>query len=322
MGTTRVYIRSVLTLGLVAVVSGYGWAAERGTTASDDATLQRASRVMNTRVVSPQGETLGKIHDLVLTPDLNGISYVAVSRGGFLGIGSALHAVPWSALSPGLNGTYVAPITVVQFTQSRGFNPSHWPASAESFWPASSMTRGNEPASSARAAAYSGDVSQRRFTRIKGSAAKGADGKKVGSIQDLVLAMDTGRIMYTVVSFGGIVGLGQKYAAVPQNAITLEPALHVARVNADKATLQANSFASNRWPDLASPSYARDLDLAYHVAPSGTALGYVPPAPPTTETPSSQMTTPHSTDPTHSGAADTSKMKSGSAAEPNEPNKP
>lgn len=306
MGTTRVYIRSLLTLGLVAVVSGYGWAAERNT-ASEDTTLQRASRVLNTRVVSPQGETLGKVHDLVLTPDLNGISYVAVSRGGFLGIGSALHAIPWSALSPGLNGTYVAPITVVQFTQSRGFNPSNWPASAESFWPASSMNRGNEPAYSARAPAYSGDVSQRRFTRIKGSAAKGADGKKVGNVQDLVIAMDTGRILYTVVSFGGIVGLGQKYAAVPQNAITLEPALHVARVNADKTTLQANSFTSNRWPDLASPSYARDLDLAYHVAPSGTALGYVPPAPAPGATPAPSTT-------------GTSKMESGSAAEANEPN--
>jgi len=159
MGTTKLFIRSVLTLGLVAVVSGYGLAAERLSATPDEMALRRASSVMHSRLVSPQGETLGRVHDLVLTPDLNGISYVAVSRGGFLGIGTTLHAIPWSVLSPGLNGTYVAPITKAQFMQSRGFSPSNWPNSAESLWPAASVDRGDEPVYSARAAAYSGDSS-------------------------------------------------------------------------------------------------------------------------------------------------------------------
>jgi sporulation protein YlmC with PRC-barrel domain len=54
---------------------------------------------MDARVVSPQGENLGKVHDVVLTPDLNRISYVVVSTGGFLGMGNKLHAIPWSILS-------------------------------------------------------------------------------------------------------------------------------------------------------------------------------------------------------------------------------
>jgi len=233
---------------------------------------------MNARVVSPQGETLGRVHDVVLTPDLNGISYVALSRGGILGIGSTLHAIPWTALSPGLNETYVVPITEAQLKQSRGFSSANWPSSAESLWPATSMDRGEAPVySSTQAAAYSGDVQDRRFSRIKGSNVKGADGKKIGDVHDLVVAADTGRIAYTVVSHGGMLGLGQKLAAVPQNAITLEPALDVARVDVSEATLQANSFTSNRWPDLASPSYSQELARAYGVVPSETALGYVPP---------------------------------------------
>jgi len=296
MGTTRLFIRSVLTLGLVAVVSGYGLAAERSSAAPDKSVLTRASRVMKARVVSTQGETLGEVHDLVLTPDLNGISYVAVSRGGFLGIGNTLHAVPWSVVSPGLNGTLVAPITLEQFKQSRGFNPSSWPGSAESLWPAASMDRGEAPTYSTRAAAYSGDVQQRRFTRLIRSNVKGADGKKIGDIHDLVIATDTGRIAYTIVSYS--MGLRERYAAVPQNAITLEPAKHVAMVDVNKQTLQAKSFTSKHWPDLASPSYSQELARAYGVEPSGTALGYVPPegavaaAPKTTPTPSAPPATP------------------------------
>ncbi len=297
MGTTRLFIRSVLTLGLVAVVSGYGLAAERISAAPDEMVLKRASRIMNARIVSPQGENLGRVHDIVLTPDLSGISYLAVSRGGILGIGGTLHAVPWSVVSPGLNGTYVAPITVEQFKQSRGFSPSSWPGSAESVWPAANLRREETPAYNPRAT-YTADVKKRRFTHIKGSEVKKADGQKVGDVRDLVIATDTGRVAYTIVSYGGILGLGERYAAVPQNAITLDPALNLARVDVSKTTLHANSFTPGHWPDLANPSYSQELARAFGAQPSGTVLGYVPPAgaaaaaPRTTPAPSARPVTP------------------------------
>jgi sporulation protein YlmC with PRC-barrel domain len=196
----------------------------------------------------------------------------------------------------GLNGTYVAPITVEQIKQSPGFSSSNWPNSAESLWPTASVDRGYEPVYSTQAAAYSGDAQQRRFTRLIGSNVKGADGKKIGDIHDLVIAMDSGRIAYTIVSYS--MGLRERYAAVPQNAITLEPAKHVAMIDVNKQTLEANSFTSKHWPDLASPSYSQELARAYGVEPSGTALGYVPPAeaaaaaPSTTPAPSAPPATP------------------------------
>ena len=65
--------------------------------------LKRASHVMHAKVKSPDGKTLGQIDDLVLTPDLHSISYVAVSSGDMLGMGGTLHAVPWESLSQGVN---------------------------------------------------------------------------------------------------------------------------------------------------------------------------------------------------------------------------
>ena len=121
---------------------------------------------------------------------------------------------------------------------------------------------------------------------------KGADGKKIGDLHDLVIATDTGRIAYTIVSYS--MGLRERYAAVPQNAITLEPAKHVAMADVNKQTLQANSFTSGHWPDLASPVYSQELARTYHVEPSGIVLGYVPAAAPpkTTPTPSAQPAAP------------------------------
>ena len=306
MGTTRLFLRSVLTLGLVAVVSSYGLAAERSSAAREETALKRASRIMNARVVSPQGESLGRVHDIVLTPDLSGISYLAVSRGRIFGFGGTLHAIPWSAVSPGLNGTFVAPITVEQFKQSRGFSPSSWPISAETVWPGSSMDRSSPSAASRRSGTYTVNVQNRRFTHIKWSDVKKADGQKIGDVRDLVVALDTGRIAYTIVAYGGILGLGERYAAVPENAITLEPAQGVARLDVSKTTLHANSFTPGHWPDLASPSYSQELALAFRVEPTGTALGYVPPAgapavaPQTPSQPSAPATVPPVSSPTPS----------------------
>jgi hypothetical protein len=126
-------------------------------------------------------------------------------------------------------------------------------------------------------AADRGSVSARRFTRLKGTNIKASEGDKAGDIRDFAIAMDSGQIAYTIVSYGGLVGLGERFAAIPHNAITLEPALGTARVEAPKAVVRANSFTSGRWPALASPSYSEQLATAYGVAPTGTTLAFVPP---------------------------------------------
>lgn len=317
MGTTRL-LRGAGTLILVAVLASCALAVTPGsaangqsysdanmaaprassaTTAPNEEALKRASRVMNAKVKSPDGQTLGRVHDLVLTPDLNGISYVAVSSDSFLGMGSTLHAVPWTSLSQSVNDSYSIPISEQQFKQSKGFNPKSWPSSAETGW----IRQGQESVYRGQTAVDSQSIKNRRFTRIKGADAKGTDGRKIGDVHDLVIVMDTGRIAYHIVAYGGLLGLGQRFTAVPQNVVTLEPALHVARVEATPATLHANSFTPGQWPDLSSPSYSQQLARAFGVQPSGTALGYVPaeggtvaaaPSPRTPPKPSARSTTP------------------------------
>jgi sporulation protein YlmC with PRC-barrel domain len=225
---------------------------------------------MGAKIKSPDGQTLGNVSDVVLTPDLNGISYVVVTKGSVLGIGGTMHAIPWSALSPGLDGWYSVPITEQQFKQSGGFKSSSWPSSAEDIW-AAPGTAGQRPPFEDNAS-----IQARRFTRLQGSKVKTADGKTSGRIEDFVAALDSGRIVYTIVSFGGIAGLGEKYSAVPHSAVRLEPEAHLARVDASPSTLQANAFSGGEWPALASPSYSQQVARMYNVAPSGTALGYVP----------------------------------------------
>jgi sporulation protein YlmC with PRC-barrel domain len=51
--------------------------------------------------------------------------------------------------------------------------------------------------------------------RVMGTAVKDANGNKIGEIEDVVLDKLSNNIMFAAVSFGGFLGMGEKYHAVP-----------------------------------------------------------------------------------------------------------
>ena len=58
----------------------------------------RTSKVVGASVVNANNETVGKIDDLIVTPDEK-VPFAVVSVGGFLGIGDKLVVVPYSSFS-------------------------------------------------------------------------------------------------------------------------------------------------------------------------------------------------------------------------------
>jgi sporulation protein YlmC with PRC-barrel domain len=57
----------------------------------------RASDLIGMSVKNKEGQDLGSVKDLVFDPKTGTIRYAALSRGGILGIGEKLVAVPWNA---------------------------------------------------------------------------------------------------------------------------------------------------------------------------------------------------------------------------------
>lgn len=58
----------------------------------------RTSKIIGTSVVNDAGETIGKIDDLIVSPDDNKSAYVIISVGGWLGMGTHLVALPYNSL--------------------------------------------------------------------------------------------------------------------------------------------------------------------------------------------------------------------------------
>ncbi|GEO17677.1 PRC-barrel domain-containing protein [Microvirga aerophila] len=61
--------------------------------------------------------------------------------------------------------------------------------------------------------------------RVEGSAVYDPSGKYIGSIKRLMIEKMSGRIVYTVVSFGGFVGLGEDQHTVPWSKLTYDNGL-------------------------------------------------------------------------------------------------
>ncbi len=60
--------------------------------------LMRADILIGAEIRNLEDEKLGEIEDLVVNPDQREILYVLASRGGFLGMGEKLIAIPWRGL--------------------------------------------------------------------------------------------------------------------------------------------------------------------------------------------------------------------------------
>ena len=58
----------------------------------------RTSKLIGSDVMSDGGETIGKIDDLIVSPDDNKSAYVIISVGGWLGMGARLVALPYGDL--------------------------------------------------------------------------------------------------------------------------------------------------------------------------------------------------------------------------------
>lgn len=84
-----------------------------------------------------------------------------------------------------------------------------------------------------------------------GMKVQGTDGKKLGSIKDLVIDPEDGEVQYAVLDFGGFIGVGDKYFAVPWEALQLDQQNKKIALDVTKKDLKdAPGFDKNHWPDL------------------------------------------------------------------------
>jgi len=105
--------------------------------------VPKASTFIGSSVMNAQGESLGKIEDLVINPATGHITYAALSRGSILGIGGKLFAVSWKALRLQPDGkTFVLDIPKETLESASSFDKSNWPKQPDPMLSASARGTG------------------------------------------------------------------------------------------------------------------------------------------------------------------------------------
>ena len=90
----------------------------------------------------------------------------------------------------------------------------------------------------------------------------------LGDIKEIMLDMRSGRVAYAVLSFGGILGMGDKLFAVPWSALKLDTVNKRFVLNVDKTRLEsAPGFDKDAWPNMADSSWEKDIHGYYGTTP-------------------------------------------------------
>ncbi len=103
---------------------------------------------------------------------------------------------------------------------------------------------------------------------LQGDDVVNLQGDKLGSIEDIMLDVRSGRVAYAVLSFGGILGMGDKLFAIPWGALTLDADRKCFVLDVPKDRLQnAPGFDKDHWPSMADESWASQVYSYYNQEP-------------------------------------------------------
>ena len=103
---------------------------------------------------------------------------------------------------------------------------------------------------------------------LQGDKVVNGDGDSLGEIEHIMLDVPAGRVAYAVLSFGGVLGMGEKLFAIPWNALILDADSKCFVLDVSKETLKsAPGFDKDRWPSMADQRWGADLHKYYGVDP-------------------------------------------------------
>jgi len=105
-------------------------------------------------------------------------------------------------------------------------------------------------------------------TSLIGDAVKSPRGEHLGTIQEMMIDLNTGHVAYAVLAVGGFLGLGAKHFALPWAALAIDPKRRCFLLDVDKAWLRvASGFDKHDWPETADRRFIRALYGQYGHSP-------------------------------------------------------
>lgn len=112
----------------------------------------------------------------------------------------------------------------------------------------------------------SGHTSAIRAKKVIGTNVKSPSGEKLGEVEDIVLDKQSNQIMFAIVGFGGVLGMGEKFHPVPWSTLDYDKEESSYIVNLTKEQLKAAPADSMEELTRNDGLAYRDKTYAYYKA--------------------------------------------------------
>lgn len=111
--------------------------------------------------------------------------------------------------------------------------------------------------------------------KVKGTEVYDAAGEKLGSIDSIMIDKQSGEVAYVVMSFGGFLGIGEKFHPLPWDVLDYDPSISGYRVDLDRQMLEGAPAYGRE--DVDSFDYDRDgAEIDSYYAPETSMIDGAP----------------------------------------------
>jgi sporulation protein YlmC with PRC-barrel domain len=269
--------RHCALLGLVFLLGGVLSTVPYATAAIVPSLLVKLTSLTGREVQNPQGDDLGNIEDVVIDAASGHVAYAVLSFGGFLGLGEKQVIMPWRSLQTIAPGdTFTLNISEEQLKNAPSFDPNEWPDMEDLHWGDTIHEYyGQEPywgqqlpPTAAHETSQPPQFRLLRSSQVLQNDVMNTRGQHLGKIEDVVIDTGLGEIAYAVLSFGGFLGLEDKWFAVPWGAFAPAAGFGTFTLDVTKEALEkASGFDKNEWPEMADRRWGTAVHDAFGLSP-------------------------------------------------------
>lgn len=110
--------------------------------------------------------------------------------------------------------------------------------------------------------------------KVQGTKVYNRAGDKLGTVDNVMIDKRSGKVAYAVMSFGGFLGIGDRYHPLPWSVLDYDTSKDGYVVDIDKETLkEAPSYAADEWRERdwrdarATQEWGREIYDYYKVPP-------------------------------------------------------
>jgi sporulation protein YlmC with PRC-barrel domain len=103
---------------------------------------------------------------------------------------------------------------------------------------------------------------------LMGDTVKNRTEENIGSLEEIMIDLESGQVSYVVLSAGGFLGLGEKFFAIPWEMVSVDTDDKKVVIDLDKETLEnAPGFDKDNWPDASDLNWLNEVYVYHEVEP-------------------------------------------------------